>query len=146
MLLIKVRCCLPNEIQTKGRRVVSSLLAEEPDAPNWEYVTEVDACAMYRRIAAEEDNASGIYTVRTMANFDFPAQEIFDFIWNLDNRKKFDAYINTLEVAVDIKDELEDPVKACDVLYACFSMPFPISARDFVHIRFAYFSFIPVSL
>merc|ERR1712137_255917 len=104
---------------------VSVLLAEEPVEPNWEYVTEVEACAMYRRIAPEENNASGIYTVRTMVNF----------IWNLDNRKKFDAYINTLDVIVDIKDELDEPVKACDVLYAAFSMPFPITGRDFVHIR-----------
>lgn len=90
---------------------------------------------MYRRIAAEEDNSSGIYTVRTMANFDFPAKVIFDFIWNIDNRRKFDSYIKVLEVAEDIKDELEEPVKACDVLYASFGMPFPISSRDFVHIR-----------
>lgn len=91
---------------------------------------------MYRRIAAEESNATGIYTVRTMAQFDFPAKEIFEFIWDLGNRRKFDGYIKDLNVIVDIKDELEDPVKGMDVLYASFSMPFPLTARDFVHIRF----------
>merc|ERR1712130_4670 len=119
-----------------GFEQVITLLEEEAVEPTWEYVTEVDACAMYRRHATEEDNSSGIYTVRTMANFDFPAKDIFEFIWNLDNRKKFDGYLQELKVATEVPEaELSDPVKACQVLYVSFGMPFPISSRDFVHIR-----------
>jgi hypothetical protein len=111
-------------------------LLDEPIEGTWEYVTEVEACAMYRRTADEAENNSGIHTVQTMANFDFPAKEIFEFIWNTEHRKKWDGYINNLKVVVDIKDELVEPIEALDVLYAAFSMPWPITSRDFVHIRF----------
>merc|ERR1712137_979025 len=90
-------------------------LLKEPIEPNWEYVTEVEACAMYRRIAEEDENNTGIYTVQTMA--------------------KFDGYVNTINQIVQIKEELVEPVNGLDVLYVSFSMPWPITARDFVHIR-----------
>mmetsp|Transcript_141608 Transcript_141608/g.200527 ORF Transcript_141608/g.200527 Transcript_141608/m.200527 type:complete len:230 (+) Transcript_141608:17-706(+) len=117
---------------------VENFLNEEAVEPNWEYVTEVDACAMYRRTATEQDDNSGILTVRTVAAFDFPAKKIFEFIWDLKNRKKFDEYVKDLVPIVTIPagaELLKDPVREMDVLYASFSMPFPLYGRDFVHIR-----------
>ena len=115
---------------------VASLMSEELGAPFWEYVTETDGCVLYRRMNEEADNSSGIRTVRVQIPFPVPAKRVFDFVWDLSNRRKFDSLVTDLQVVVDIKDELVEPVKACDVLYASFSMPFPISSRDFVHVRY----------
>ena len=113
-------------------------LFNENEDEKWEYVTEVDACSMWRRI---ED--ASIQCVRTACQMDFPHHFVFQFIWDLSTRKSFDEYIKELIVAEKFEPELvTEPVKEIDILYASFGMPFPISGRDFVHIRFIFLHFI----
>eukprot|EP01094_Clydonella_sp_ATCC50884_P014771 TRINITY_DN2532_c0_g1_i1.p1 TRINITY_DN2532_c0_g1~~TRINITY_DN2532_c0_g1_i1.p1 ORF type:complete len:215 (+),score=67.27 TRINITY_DN2532_c0_g1_i1:181-825(+) len=104
-------------------------LLEEPEE-KWEYVTDVDGCAMHRRIS---DSESPIHCVRTSALFPFPASKIFEFIWNLDNRKQWDEYVKEVRVLEEFP--AKDPIKVAQVAYQSFAAPFPVSHRDFVVVR-----------
>eukprot|EP01115_Flamella_aegyptia_P011827 TRINITY_DN5691_c0_g1_i1.p1 TRINITY_DN5691_c0_g1~~TRINITY_DN5691_c0_g1_i1.p1 ORF type:complete len:212 (+),score=55.39 TRINITY_DN5691_c0_g1_i1:27-662(+) len=102
---------------------------------NWEYVTEIGGVAMFKRI--NEAQSNGIHCIKTCSYFDFTPEEIFNWIWNLDNRKKFDNYLKKYKIIGEVEN-IEEPITNAEIMYQAFSMPFPITDRDFCLIRASY--------
>jgi len=107
---------------------VTELLNEGED--KWEYVTDVDGCQMHRR---KSDSDDPIYCVRTSATFPFSAKQIFDFVWDVTNRNKWDEYFKEVRVIEELP--ANDPIKVAQVAYQSFAAPFPVYHRDFVLVR-----------
>eukprot|EP00276_Gloeochaete_wittrockiana_P014110 CAMPEP_0184332340 /NCGR_PEP_ID=MMETSP1089-20130417/1521_1 /TAXON_ID=38269 ORGANISM="Gloeochaete wittrockiana, Strain SAG46.84" /NCGR_SAMPLE_ID=MMETSP1089 /ASSEMBLY_ACC=CAM_ASM_000445 /LENGTH=218 /DNA_ID=CAMNT_0026655661 /DNA_START=48 /DNA_END=704 /DNA_ORIENTATION=+ len=111
---------------------VSSLFALPEEA--WEYMSEYNGCAFWRLNSDAEVTESGIYCVKTAAAFSSPAETVFNFIWDLKNRKKFDEYVKDVK-QIEVLSGLSEPIRYSEILHQSFSMPFPLSNRDFVTIR-----------